>query len=254
MSRFTLEAFVIRTIRMTESSRVVTLFSGELGKVKGVAKGVDRPKSKMAGAIALFNLIEADLYKKEGADMGTLGGASTLESFSHIAIEPRRFGFGSAWCEILDKTSHPDHPRPKTFDLTRDYFSLLNNADADKAGLLFWAALYKMLAFEGYSPEIKGCLSCGVLSPETGGAISLKKGGLVCRKCSANDDTAISVKASDLDLLRAMKSETLARFEELSVDKKTGKKTAEVILAFASYHLGLPRNLKSFKFLEELTD
>ena len=69
MSRFKINGFVLRTTRLTESSRVVTLFTSEIGKVKAVAKGVGRPKSKMSGAIGLFNLIEGIVYKKETSDI-----------------------------------------------------------------------------------------------------------------------------------------------------------------------------------------
>ncbi len=103
MSRFKIEAFVIRTTRMAESSRVVTLYSREVGKVKAVAKGVGRPKSKMAGSIELFNLIEGVLYKKETSDLGTLSSASVLQDFKEMVADSRKFGFGSAWCGILDK-------------------------------------------------------------------------------------------------------------------------------------------------------
>jgi hypothetical protein len=50
-----------------------------------------------------------------------------------------------------------------------------------------------------------------------------------------------------------MASENIEDIVGESFNGKAGKKAAEVILAFASYHLGLPRNLKSFKFLETLT-
>jgi DNA repair protein RecO (recombination protein O) len=93
---------------------VVTLFSEEFGKVKAVAKGADRPKSKFAGAIDLFNLLEAVVYKKETSELGTLSDTSVVTGFPHIAEDSRKYGFASAWCEILDKTSHLDHPRPAT--------------------------------------------------------------------------------------------------------------------------------------------
>jgi len=254
MARFKINAFVIRATRLTETSRVVTLFTNEFGKVKAVAKGVDRPKSKMAGMIELFNLLEAVLYKKESSELGTLSEASVIEGYPKFAGEPRKYGFGSAWCEILDKTSHPDHPRPRTFDLTGKYFRILNQSKPEKSGLLFWAALYKMLVIEGYAPEINKCASCGRTDFKTNVTISLKRGGLICGKCSDGDDTIMKLSSNSLNLLRKMSSESLEELAEVSIDEKTGKNAAEVILAFTSYHLGLPRNLKSFKFLETLAD
>ena len=252
MGRYKFRAFVIRATRMTESSRVVTLFTEEFGKVKVVAKGADRPKSKFAGTIDLFNLLEAVVYKKETSELGTMSDASVITGYPRIAQNSRKYGFASAWCEILDKTSHPDHPRPATFNLTEDFFGILNGLDYESAGLLFWTALFKMLVFEGYALEIEKCAACGKPDTGTGTVISLSRGGLLCRKCSGGDGTLMKLPSDSLDLLRKMASESLEDIAGESFNGKAGKKAAEVILAFASYHLGLPRNLKSFKFLETL--
>lgn len=254
MGRYKINAFVIRATRMTETSRVVTLFTQEFGKVKAVAKGVDRPKSKLAGMMELFNLLEAMLYKKETSELGTLSEASVIEVYPGISGEPRKYGFGSAWCEILDKTSHPDHPRPRTFGLTEEYFRILNQSKSGKSGLLFWTALYRLLILEGYAPEIGKCASCGKTDFKANIIISLKRGGLVCGRCRDNDDTIMKLSSKSLGLLRKMSSESLENMAEEPIDERAGKNAAEVILAFASYHLGLPRNLKSFKFLETLAD
>jgi DNA repair protein RecO (recombination protein O) len=252
MAQFKARAFILRATRMTETSRVVTLFTEQFGKVKAVAKGVDRPKSKLAGSLELFNLLEVGFYMKESSELGTLSDATVIDGFPAIAREPRKFGFGSAWCEILDRTSHPDHPRPETFSLTEDYFKILNRVAPASSGLLFWTALFRMLIIEGYAPEIDKCASCGRTDLKTDIIISLKRGGLVCGRCRDYDDTTMKLSSKSLELLRKMSSDSLEDMAKLTIDGKTGKNSAEVILSFASYHLGLPRNLKSFKFLEAL--
>jgi len=252
MSRFKIEAFVIRATRMAESSRVVTLFSNEMGKVKAVAKGVGRPKSKMSGAIELFNLIEGILYKKETSDLGTLGSAAVLEQYSKITADPRKFGFGSAWCEVLDKTSHPEHPRPKTYTLTGDLLAALVSCESTNSGLVFWSGLVKLLGFEGYAPRLDKCLSCGKQRLGEKISISLGRGGLICGNCIGHDEHSREISSASLALLRQMEIVSLSEISKTAHDKKTGRDAAEVIISFASYHLGLPRQLKSFKFLESL--
>lgn len=254
MSRFKIEAFVIRTTRMAESSRVVTLYSREVGKVKAVAKGVGRPKSKMSGSIELFNLIEGVLYKKETADLGTLSSASVLQDFKEMVADSRKFGFGSAWCEILDKTSHAEEAQPKTFALTLDYLETLNESKPDICGLLFWSGMIKLLEIEGYAPRLDRCVSCRMDKVSGKLMVSLSRGGLVCTKCAESGELIIALSEKVLALLRRMESESLSEISQMTHDKKIGKEAAEVIMAFATYHLGLPRNLKSFKFLESLGD
>jgi len=252
MSRFKIEAFVIRATRMAESSRVVTLFSREIGKVKAVAKGVGKPKSKMSGVIELFNRIEGDLYKKETSELGTLGSAAVLDEYSRITSDPRKFGFGSAWCEVIDKTSHPEDPRIRAYELTGEIFHAFTLSDSQHCGLIFWSGLIRLLGIEGYSPRLDKCLSCG--KQELGGKIliSLERGGTVCSSCSGNNDHSMSISSESLMLLRQMESVPIHDIAKLPYSQKAGKESAEVIISFASYHLGLRRDLRSFKFLESL--
>ena len=238
---------------MTESSRVVTLFTQEFGKVKAVARGVGKPKSKMSGVIEMFNLIEGLLYKKENVELGTLGTASVLNSFPRISIEPKKFGFGSAWCEVLDKTSFPDHPRSMTFELTNDLLKTFNTIIPENAGLIFWSGLYKMLLIEGYSPRLDGCISCGNGEFNNVIEISFERGGLICKKCGKAEEASRKISADALDLIKNMNNLEFEQLIELNTSPKTGKEAADIILSLASYHLGLPRNLKSFKFLDTIT-
>ncbi len=252
MSRFKIEAFVIRATRMAESSRVVTLFSNEIGKVKAVAKGVGKPKSKMSGVIELFNRIEGVLYKKETSELGTLSSADVLDEYSRLTADPRKFGFGSAWCEVLDKTSHPEHPRPRTYSLTGDLLAALVSCESRNSGLVFWSGLIKLLGIEGYAPVLEKCLSCGKTELGKTIRISLARGGAVCGKCGDDDDYPMTISADGFGLLRRMENLPFSEISRLTHDKKRGKEAAEVIISFGSYHLGLPRHLKSFKFLESL--
>ncbi|MEE9554796.1 MAG: DNA repair protein RecO [candidate division Zixibacteria bacterium] len=254
MSRFKIEAFVIRATRMAESSRVVTLFSKEVGKVKAVAKGVGKLKSKMSGVIELFNRIEGVLYKKETSELGTLGSAAVLDEYSRLTSDPRKFGFGSAWCEVLDKTSHPEHPRPKTYSLTGELLAALVSCESSNTGLVFWSGMVKLLGIEGYAPRLDNCLACGKNELGKTISISLARGGAVCNRCTDDDEYVVGISSDGLVLLRQMENMPLLEISKSDYGRKAGKEAAEVIISFGSYHLGLPRHLKSFKFLESLAD
>jgi DNA repair protein RecO (recombination protein O) len=253
VSRFKIEAFIIRSSKLSEASRILTFFSRETGKIKGVAKGVGRPKSKLGGTVELFNQIEGNLYKKETSELGLLSDAALLDDFRGISGDPRKYGFAAAWCEVLDKTLPMEEPRPETYILTHEYFQTLHAVKSESSGLLFWSAMMKFISYEGYTPNFDECVCCGNVITSEKKMVSLERGGLVCHECVEVDEPVILVPETVLGLLRRMMSETLTQISEIPIDNKIGKKAAEVILALASYHMNLPRNLKSFKFIENLT-
>ena len=233
-------------------------FSREFGKVKGVAKGIGQPKSKLGGKIELFNLIEGDYYKKETSELGIISSAHLLEDFRSITSTPRKFGFASAWCEILDKISHSEQPHPETFELTFDYFKALEKSEVTSSGPLFWSALLRLLAIEGCAPQVEACISCGNQpAPVTAGnparlTVSVERGGLICGDCINPEEPTISISHESWKILAAMTNDDFGQISKMTISPRAGQQAADLIISFASYHLGLPRNLKSFKFLENL--
>ncbi len=83
--------------------------------------------------------------------------------------------------------------------------------------------------------------------------ISLQRGGLICGDCVEFEEPVVSITPGALALLRQLDSTPLSELARFPIDNRTGKMVAEVILSLAIYHLGLPRNLRSFKFLDDLT-
>jgi DNA repair protein RecO (recombination protein O) len=233
---------------------MLTLFSREMGKVKAVAKGAGRPKSKLGGKVELFNLIEGDLYKKETSELGVLSGAALFDDFKGLTENPRKFGFASAWCEVLDRMTQLEEPHIQVFELTLESFKALQKAQSQITGLLFWSAIMKYLALEGYGPGLDACSSCSKIIEGDKLLISLQRGGLICKDCIEFDEPVVALSPAALGLLRLMEKSPLSEIATQVTDIRTGKQAAEVILSLASYHLGLPRNLKSFKFLENLPE
>jgi DNA repair protein RecO (recombination protein O) len=153
---------------------------------------------------------------------------------------------------VLDKASQAEEAHPEIFELTFNYFKALQAAGTDSTGVIFWSALMKFLGLEGYAPNLDKCICCSKDIPGEKMMVSLSRGGLVCGNCVEPDEPVVLIARETLGLLRRMEAAPLTEMASMKVEKRMGKMAAEVILSLASYHLGLPRNLKSFKFLEEL--
>ena len=88
------EGFVLKTMLFKESSLIASIFTKKFGKIKVLAKGVRRPKSKLCGALELFNLDEIIFYKRERLGIIKRRGLFSLiflhfRSFLIVFIEKR---------------------------------------------------------------------------------------------------------------------------------------------------------------------
>jgi len=252
MSQIAFKGYVIRGFSHGETSRIITIFTAEQGKVKCVAKGVKKTSSRKGSTIQLFSLVSGNLYLKEHAELGTLGAYETIEDYSLIAADIHKFGFVSAFCEIIDKSLQLGQPQPELFELTGQFLGLSMKADNESIKTLFWAAFLKILQTMGYDPELDSCVSCQKPNPNHAAYYSPELGGIICSKDIPKGTLPANISAVALGALRQFAALPL---EEVAANQYSGgiyKEIERIIYSFADYNIGLHPNLKSFKFLSQL--
>jgi len=237
---------------MGESSRVISLFTSQRGKLKAVAKGVKKSAIKKGGALELFCHIQGVVYLKENVELGTIGSIELVESYAHLADNPSSFGFASAYCEILDKLTTIDQPVEGLFELTEEFFGQMAKHGPEASAILFWAAFIKMLTILGYQPHLFECVACGRKNEGKAAFYDAQKGGIICSKDTLEHVEYGKLSASGLAILQQSLINPLSAMAKIEPSDKNLAEIEDFIISFAVYHTGLRRDLKSFKFLAQL--
>jgi DNA repair protein RecO (recombination protein O) len=254
MARFSIDGFVIRGFSMGETSRVISLFTEQRGKVKGVAKGVRKSASSKGGALELFSRVRCNIYLKENVELGTISSVEPLQDYSKIAANPLKFGFCSAYFEIIDKLTTIDQPIPELYQLTGDFLQAISTAESEAVSVLFWAAFLKALAIVGYEPHLFECVVCGKTNDGKAAYYDPQKGGIICAKDLVEHVQYGKLSKHALALLQSFITEPLEKLCQIEADKKLLGDIERFITGFADYHTGLRRDLKSFKFLSQIKE
>lgn len=252
MPQIAFKGYVIRGFSHGETSRIITIFTSEQGKVKCMAKGVKKTSSRKGSTIQLFSLISGNLYYKEHSELGTLGTYETIEDYSQIASDIYKFGYVSAYSEIIDKSLRLGQPQPELFELTGQFLALSEKADSESIKTLFWAAFLKILQTMGYDPELNVCVNCQKQNPNHAAYYSPELGGIICSKDIPHGQMPVKISATALGTLRQFAGLPLFKLAENQYAGGIFKEIERFIFSFADYHMGLHPNLKSFKFLSQL--
>ncbi len=252
MSKAQFNGYVIRGISTGETSRIVTLFTLEYGKIRCMAKGVKKSATKEGGALELFSFLKGTIYKKENVELGTISSFDIIDSHSEITVEPFKYGYCSALCEIIDKSLNIDQPQPEIFDTIGSYFKYIHKADRQYAPPLFWSAFIKVIRLLGYEPELYECVICGKKNPGRAAFYSPEKGGIICSKDVSADEHYGKISAKGLRTLQYFLAKPFSDLVDVKYSNSILKEVAHFVFTFAEYHIGLRRDLKSFKFLSQL--
>ena len=181
------EAVVIHTIKLGEADKIATLFTKELGKIKAVAKGARRIKSRFGSSLEPFTHINTTLFEKGNYNLLRIRQADIIQPFFHIREDFEKIIYGLYFLELIDKFLLERDVNKGIFSFLIDTLNHLNNNDELKR--LFILFGIKFLKLSGYQYRFDKCISCGdaplILF------FSAYKGGLICDSCAKNNRQGI---------------------------------------------------------------
>ena len=234
MSIYREQGVVLRTHRLGEADKIVVLLTEGRGKVRAVAKGVRKTKSKFGGRLEPMTHVALQLY--EGRELDTITQAETIETFRAVREDLDRVARAGAILESVDQIAQEGEPNPQLYRMLIGALRQLSKSDSP----LIVAGFYlKLLSQEGFHPVLDSCASCGADGDEVAlVAFDLEQGGTLCRTCRRG--TALSGAA--LSLLREILGGQLAR----ALNERASETTAEVdMVATRALEHHLERRLKA---------
>jgi DNA repair protein RecO (recombination protein O) len=180
------EGIVLRTQKLGEADRIITVLARRTGRVRAVAKGVRRTKSKFGARLEPFTHVDLQLYTGRSLDIITQ--AETMRPYGERLIgDYPRYTSGVAMLETAERlTPEEKEPALRQFLLLVGGLRTLTEQQHDPR-LVLDAYLLRSLAVAGYTPSLAECALCGsprALAPGAHSrAFSVAAGGLVCPSC-----------------------------------------------------------------------
>lgn len=135
-----------------EADRILTLLTPNYGKLRLLAKGVRRVKSKLAGGIELFSISQITFIKGRG-EIGTLVSTRLDKHYGNIVADLDRTMCGYDLIKILNKATE-DEPEPEYFDLLQQAFGGLNDAGVPLPLTRLWFSA-QLLRLSGHAPNLQ---------------------------------------------------------------------------------------------------
>ncbi len=135
-----------------EADRILTLLTPDQGKVRVLAKGVRKSKSKMAGGIELFCIAEIGYIKGRG-ELCTLTSARLIKYFDTIVQDINRTMLGYELIKLLNKVTE-DAPEPEYFELLSDTLEALDNPNIEIDLINLWFSA-QLLRIAGHTPSLR---------------------------------------------------------------------------------------------------
>jgi DNA repair protein RecO (recombination protein O) len=234
------EGVVLRTQKLGEADRIVTLLTRENGQVRAVAKGVRRTRSKFGARLEPFMLVDLQLHRGRSLDIVTQ--AETLSPYGErIATDYPRYTAGTAMLETAERLTEEGEPALQQFLLLVGGLRTLADGEHDGT-LVLDAFLLRSLAVAGWAPSFVDCARCGAPGPHH--AFAVASGGAVCPTC--RPPGSVAPGQGTLRLLAAL----LAGEWDVAdaSDPRSRREGSGLVAAYLQWHL--ERGVRALRLVE----
>lgn len=237
------QAVVIRTIKLGEADRIITLFTKERGRIKAVAKGVRRTKSKFGARLEPASYVDLQLY--EGKSLDVITQAETIENFGDkLSTDYRKWTTANSILEAAERFTENEHePALQQFNLLVGALRALAHETYDSS-LILDAYLLRALSIAGFAPSMANCSICDKQGPHK--YFSLVGGGSVCIDCKTS--AAATPAAETLELMANLQTGDWE--SAISAELRNRREASGLIAAYLQWHL--ERGLRSLPLVERM--
>lgn len=238
------EGIVIRRTDYGENNKIITIYTREWGKIGVMARGANKPNSRLSSVTQLFYY--GYFLVQTSSGLGSLSQGESIESFRHIREDIISTAYASYIIELLDKATDDRKSNPYLFELLYQMLNYINEGyDPEVLTSIFEM---KMLSVLGIPPVLDRCVSCNQTEGEF--SFSVKEGGFLCHRCKDRDRYRIPTSPTTVKLLRLFYYFDLSRLGSISLKPETKKELKLIIESYYDEYSGL--HLKSKKFLQQM--
>lgn len=221
------QGIVLRSYPFGEADRVVVLLSPNRGKIRTVAKGVRKTKSRFGGRLETFCHVDLVLY--EGRNLDTITSASLIEAFQGLRVDLDRVVAAGTLVEVVDAVAGENESELRLFLLLQRGLRALDAGPAHPDFVTSF--LLKAVATIGMAPALDHCAGCGTVDDLR--LFSFAAGGVLCPRCRVSG--AYSLREGLTGYLAAVAAADLGDLPP--VDGVFSGEARGVARRFVEYHL-----------------
>lgn len=240
-------AIIMRSWHFGETDLLVSFFTLDKGRLKGVAKGARRSRRRFPNCLDLFCLASLEYDPKKKGDLHFLHSCRLINAFPGLRSGFSSLSLASYMIEFTEILFPQGVVDKRMFELLKKLFLAIDgNRRIDSIRMFFEA---KAMTLGGYAINLDKCCNCG--RPYTGEGRAIfrqSKGGISCLRCERESSVSPGMEPDSVNALKTIQSAPLSRLLALSLDGEVAREIRPVLKLHIEYRIG--RKLRTAEYLE----
>ncbi len=231
-NRFTVEALVIKEMKIGESDRLVTLFSREQGIIKAFASGAKNIKSKKGSATSLLTYGSFTIKNKNGSLR--IYEAAPISIFFGAGSDIEVLSLSQYFCELAGEFSVAGE---KNEELLRLILNSLHFLTKEKRypPLIKAITELRVAAISGYAPDLVACEECGKFEDSVM-FFMVENGSLCCEECK-REGRSITLDRTLLSAMRHIVYSPLKNLYSFEIPDNKARELSEITAEYITLQI-----------------
>jgi len=254
------QGVILKQTKLGEFDKIITIYTPEFGKLRAVAKGACRPKSKLGGNVE--PLTHSLMLLAKGRNLDVVTQSQTINGFLALKNDLWRMACGLYILELIDAFTIEGTESRLLFELLLDSLHQLSKPDGNETALRYFEL--HLLHYLGYRPQLRRCVTCDSPLKPIVNFFSPSRGGLICPTCNSEENSryeqtdAIAPRRSfplsvdALKVLRLWQSCDYAMSRRVKVKPGLSRELEQTLCEYIRYIA--QRELRSLTWLKQLAE
>lgn len=239
-----LEGIILKSRDYGETHRLIMIYTKEIGKITAIARGANKPKSKLSAVSQVF--IQGDFLIYVSKGLSTIQQGQTLASYRHIREDIVKTAYAAYVIELTDKLIEERKPDVFIYQQLCKTLAWIDEEETFMIPIMMFEL--KLFAKGGFAPSVDQCVNCG--RSDNLQSFSIQEGGVLCEQCYPIDARAIQLHPNVLKLLSVFLHVGLERIGDISVKQSNKQLLRTLFDQYYDAYGGFV--LKSRNFLSQL--
>ncbi len=240
------EAVVLRHTDWGEADRLLWLYTRESGKIRAIAKGARKMRSRKAGHLEPFTRV--NLLLAQGHDMPLVTQAETVDAYLSLREDLIRVAYASYVVELLDRFTYEEGDNLSLYRILIDTLARLNREAEPQLAIRYYEI--RLLDLLGFRPQLFACARCSNdIQPEDQ-YFSAAEGGVLCPTCGQNHPAARPVSCEALRYLRHLQRSNYSEALRANIPAPINTEMERLMQYYLTYLL--ERGLNTPDFLRQV--
>ncbi len=241
--------FFLKSLSYGDSDLIVTFYSREYGKLKGIAKGAKRSKKRFANVFEPFSLTRIIFTRKNRDMLAFIESCDIIDHYASIRQDLEKTLTACYFMDLADHFSPEGKANEELFELLTDFLSVLTREHISDAMIRFFEM--RLLKISGFEPALSACIHCK--TPVTNGSFYYffpQEGGIACASCAKPQRYDQSVSAGTLRTLLLGRDMDIEKMKRVCLPEALAVESRNILYGFISHVLG--KEVKSLKVMEQV--